>query len=123
LTYLRDLAQTERVAFLHDPVMLGGAKYYLQISIETCLNLGAHLISAKSYRAPKDYRDIFTVLEEQQILPTELTRRLRQMAGLRNRLVHLYWEVDDEQIYAYLQQDLGDFDAFAQRIVAFVAGQ
>ena len=45
------------------------------------------------------------------------------MAGLRNRLVHLYWEIDDAQIYDYLRHELSDFDAFAQRIVEFVASQ
>jgi uncharacterized protein YutE (UPF0331/DUF86 family) len=61
------------------------------------------------------------VLEENGILSAELSRKLRQMAGLRNRLVHLYWEIDDEQIYEYLQNELTDFDEFAQLISAFVA--
>ncbi len=42
------------------------------------------------------------------------------MAGLRNRLVHLYWEIDDIQLYDYLQGELGDFDLFVQHILAFV---
>lgn len=80
-------------------------------------------LSAQSYRAPKDYRDVFTVLEENDILSAELTRNLRQMAGLRNRLVHLYWEIDDEQLFDYLQNELSDFDEVAQQIVAFVSSQ
>ncbi|MBS1250816.1 MAG: hypothetical protein MAG431_02412 [Chloroflexi bacterium] len=34
------------------------------------------------------------------------------MAGLRNRLVHLYWEVDESILYTILQNDLDDFDQF-----------
>ncbi|MBI4770248.1 MAG: DUF86 domain-containing protein [Chloroflexi bacterium] len=94
--YLRDIAQVDREAFLQDRTTVGGAKYYLQVAIETCINLGTHIIASERLRAPRDYRDVFTVLNENGILPGDFTVTLRQMAGLRNRSVHLYWEVDDE---------------------------
>jgi uncharacterized protein YutE (UPF0331/DUF86 family) len=28
------------------------------------------------------------------------------MIGLRNRLVHLYWDIDVEKLYQYLQEDV-----------------
>lgn len=28
------------------------------------------------------------------------------MVGFRNRLVHLYWDVDVERLYQYLQEDV-----------------
>lgn len=121
--HLREIAQTERQAFLKDDIKIGGAKYYLQSSIAVCLDIGNHIIASEGYRAPKDYRDIFTVLSENGFLPDDLTRTPRQMAGLRNRLVHLYWEVDDEQIYDNLQNHLGDFEKYAAHIVEFVKRQ
>ncbi len=39
------------------------------------------------------------------------------MARFRNRLVHLYWEVDDQQVYHILTHDLDDFDAFVAYIL------
>ncbi|MBM2847396.1 MAG: hypothetical protein HW418_338 [Anaerolineales bacterium] len=121
--YLRDIAQTERAAFLADPAKIGGAKYYLQTSIAACLDLGNHIIAAEHYRPPKDYRDIFTVLSENKVIPDDFALTLRRMAGLRNRLVHLYWEVDDKQIYDDLQNHLGDFDTYVQHVLAFVQRQ
>jgi uncharacterized protein YutE (UPF0331/DUF86 family) len=121
--YLRNIAQTERAAFLSDPAKIGGAKYYLQTAIAACIDLGNHIIAAEHYRPPKDYRDIFTVLNETGVLPSEFTVTLRRMAGLRNRLVHLYWEVDDAQIYDDLQNHLGDFDTYVQHILAFLQRQ
>lgn len=118
--HLRDIAQTEREVFLKDNIKVGGAKYYLQSSIAVCLDIGNHIIASEGYRAPKDYRDIFTVLNENGLLSDDFTRTLRQMAGLRNRLVHLYWEVDDEQIYDDLKDHLGDFDKYADCIVEFM---
>ena len=121
--HLRDIAQTERGTFLKDAAKIGGAKYYLQSSIAACLDIGNHIIASEGYRVPKDYRDIFTVLNENSLIPDDFTRTLRQMAGLRNRLVHLYWEVDDEQIYDDLQNHLGDFDKYVQHILGFVKRQ
>ena len=42
---------------------------------------------------------------------------------LRNRLVHLYWDVDDEQIYTYLRENLDDFVTFSQYILEFLEQQ
>jgi uncharacterized protein YutE (UPF0331/DUF86 family) len=38
------------------------------------------------------------------------------MAHFRNRLVHLYWDVDNARVYDYLQGSLADFDDFARAI-------
>ena len=121
--HLREIAQTEREAFLKDDVKIGGAKYYLQSSIAACLDIGNHIVASEGYRAPKDYRDIFTVLNENGLLPDDFTRTLRQMAGLRNRLVHLYWEVDAIILYETLKHNLGDFDRFKAYIYSFMRGQ
>ena len=40
------------------------------------------------------------------------------MARFRNRLVHLYWDVDDQLVAKYLSDGLGDFDRFAAAISA-----
>jgi uncharacterized protein YutE (UPF0331/DUF86 family) len=43
------------------------------------------------------------------------------MVQFRNRLVHLYWEVDEEIVYAILQNNLDDFDIFARYILDYMA--
>jgi uncharacterized protein YutE (UPF0331/DUF86 family) len=120
---LRQIARVDRETFLEDSILAGAAKYYLQTGIETCINIGNHIIASEKYRAPKDYRDVFSVLNENGILPDDMTKTLRLMAGLRNRLVHLYWDVDDEQIYTYLRENLNDFVTFSQYVLEFVERQ
>ena len=112
LVVLRQLSQTEVDAYLKDVVLIGSMRYYLQVSIECCLDVAAHVISSERFRAPKDYADTFTVLEEQGIIPAELGHRLRQMAKFRNRLVHLYGEIDDQAVHRIAREDLGDIEAF-----------
>lgn len=117
LAVLRQLSQTELEAYLKDVVLIGSMRYYLQVSIECCLDVAAHVISSERYRAPKDYADTFTVLEENGIIPAELGHRLRQMAKFRNRLIHLYGEIDDQAVYRIACEDLDDIEAFKTAIL------
>lgn len=42
------------------------------------------------------------------------------MAKLRNRLVHLYRELDPDAVYDILQNNLGDFEAFQDAVVGLL---
>jgi uncharacterized protein YutE (UPF0331/DUF86 family) len=115
--YLRQLALTPRDEFVGDFVRLGSAKYYLQTAIEACLDLAQHLIASQGWRTPQTYADTFDVLAEHGVVPPHFLPALRSMARFRNRLVHLYWEVDPAVIYDLLQNNLSDFDTYAQLLL------
>ena len=117
---LNEISKMTLAQFLVDGLALGAAKYYLQTAIEACIDIGNHVISAESFRSPRDYRDVFSILHEEGIVTDEAVEDFRKMAGLRNRLVHLYWEVDDELIYEYLQTGPGEFEKYARMITEFV---
>jgi uncharacterized protein YutE (UPF0331/DUF86 family) len=42
------------------------------------------------------------------------------MASFRNRLVHLYAEIDPKEVYRFLQNDIADFGLFARCIVDYL---
>jgi uncharacterized protein YutE (UPF0331/DUF86 family) len=108
--------------FLSDSLRVAAAKYLLLTSIECCLDIANHIIASEGFRAPTDYADSFKVLHENAIVPREFLPALQQMARFRNRLVHLYWIVDDEVVYETLQNNLGDFDRFARLVSHYVSG-
>lgn len=41
----------------------------------------------------------------------------RQMVRFRNRAVHMYDEIDVDEVYSILESDLSDFEAFISAIV------
>jgi uncharacterized protein YutE (UPF0331/DUF86 family) len=118
LVILRGLQLTPLEAFLKDKILIGSAKYYLQVSIECCLDVANHIIAAERFRTPKDYADSFKVLEENGIVSAEYGARLRQMAKFRNRLVHLYGDIEDAYVYEFISQDLQDLAGFKTVIAA-----
>jgi uncharacterized protein YutE (UPF0331/DUF86 family) len=120
LDNLRTLAEYERDDFLTDFTKTGSARYFLQVAIESCINVAHHIIASERFRAPQDYYDSFVVLHEQDIIADEFLPTLRQMVRFRNRLVHLYWEVDDEIVYEVLQENLNDFGTFTKYVLNFV---
>lgn len=42
------------------------------------------------------------------------------MARFRNRLVHIYWEVDDELIYSFINEDISDIEEFIKDFTDFL---
>jgi uncharacterized protein YutE (UPF0331/DUF86 family) len=116
---LKETTNQPEKDYLNDPKMIGSTRYYLQISIETCINIANHMIATQRLRAPKDYKDSFQVLYETKILSDEITRKMKEVAGLRNLLVHIYWDVDDRMIYESIQSELSDFEDFITEIMVF----
>ena len=117
LDILRIISQTSRETFLKDKIVIGSAKYYLQVSIECCLDVANHIIASEKFRAPTDYSDSFMVIQEEGIISNKLGEKLRQMAKFRNRLVHLYGEIDDTYIFEYIIGELKDFSEFKSIII------
>jgi len=112
LSILKGMRSTPLDEFLKDKVLIGSAKYYLQVSIECCLDVANHIIASEHFRAPEDYADSFKVLEEQGMVDPEEGLKLRQMAKFRNRLVHLYGEIDDAYVHDFILNRLQDIRKF-----------
>jgi uncharacterized protein YutE (UPF0331/DUF86 family) len=118
LAILKGMQRTPIEAFLDDKIIIGSAKYYLQVSIECCLDVANHIIAAEGFRAPKDYADSFKVLEENGVFDEKLGMKLRQMAKFRNRLVHLYGDIDDQYVYEFMKKDVLDILNFKKAIAS-----
>jgi uncharacterized protein YutE (UPF0331/DUF86 family) len=91
------------------------ADHALQLSIQTCIDIGAHLVAELGMSTPSDYRGIFDSLRPAG-LDSTLADRLEDAVGMRNILVHGYLDVDDELVWAALGRldDLRLFAAFSQ---------
>jgi uncharacterized protein YutE (UPF0331/DUF86 family) len=120
---LAALSALPRDVFLGDPDKIGSAKYHFVVAIEICIDLCSHIISRNGYRVPDDYADTFTVMREAGAFDERFAGELRDMARFRNRLVHLYWEVDDAQVHELLQTRRGDFKRFLDALAVFLEWQ
>ena len=119
---LGELGGTPKAEFLADKHRIGSAKYHFVVAIECCIDIANHVIASEGLRFPRDNADSFASLIEAGVLPPAMKDPLGAMARFRNRLVHLYWEVDDALVHECLQESLSDMDAFAQAVAAYCQG-
>ena len=120
LRQLKDLALLPYEVFSSDPHKIGSAKYHLIVAIEGAIDLCHHVISKNRYRTPDDYADTFQVMAEHGVFTPGFTATLKQMARFRNRLVHLYWEVDVEELHTILLSRLEDIEQFIEAFSRFI---
>jgi uncharacterized protein YutE (UPF0331/DUF86 family) len=92
----------------------------MQNAIEGCIEIASHIVSADRLGAPSDYAHLFSLLEENRVIPSDVAEAMRQMAKFRNRIVHLYWDVDLDLVYEYLTSRLGDFDSYLMAIEEYL---
>ena len=115
---LRELGGSSRQEFLQQADKIGNAKYHFIIAIECCIDAANYIIASEGYRRAKDGADSFRVLVENRIIPDDKLDALCAMSKFRNRLVHVYWDVDDERVHEYMLSCLGDFDEFAKAVAS-----
>jgi len=120
LEILEGLQRYDLDAFVKDPERYGSAERFLQLAIETSLDIGSHVIAELRLGTVDSYRDIPTILAEHNYLDSELRERWIQMIGFRNVLVHDYVDLDREIVYRVLQQDLDDIAALRRVFAQFL---
>ena len=96
-------------------------RYLVQAGIQVCIDLSNHLVASEGWRTATDFRDAFSRLAEHGVIDPGLSGRLQAMVGMRNRLVHLYDDVDDAQVARVVDEDLGDWDAFARAFAGYLS--
>lgn len=116
---LEPLSKIGQEAFLSNPGFQDIAERNLQVAIQVCLDIGSYIISALSLKRPDDYKEIFPILAEGDVIPKEFAERIAPMAGLRNILVHEYLDTDPKKMHQHLQQ-IEDFEKFAQYVIEFI---
>jgi uncharacterized protein YutE (UPF0331/DUF86 family) len=105
-------------AYLADFRTRLAAQHGLQLAIQTCIDIGAHLIAEQNLQMPSDYRGVFEALGPLG-LDSALAARLGRAAGMRNILVHDYLDLDDRLVWSALENldDLRDFAAFVEPLL------
>ena len=89
----------------------------LQMIIETCLDIAAHLISDKGYRVPENYADTFRVLYENDVLEEALFETMADAAKFRNIIVHHYNRIDPAVVVTVLNRHLNAFAGYKNVII------
>ena len=117
LEILRSVLQYDSERFITDPFIHGTAERNLHLAIESLLDIGNHIIADRGYTKPESYADVFSILHENKVIPSEMYKNLQGMAAFRNILVHDYMGLDRVKVYQVIKdktpvlRDLGSIFA------------
>lgn len=95
---ITDLAAIENVSleqYREDRFRHKGTERLLQETVEAAVDVNLHVLRAEGREAPPDYYDRFVQMGRAGVLDGALAAGLAPAAGMRNRLVHEYDEIDD----------------------------
>lgn len=75
------------------------------------------MIARERWGIPGTSAEAVKILINQGILDQDQENALIQMVKFRNRIVHLYQEIDDSEVYRILQENLGDIKDFVGAVI------
>ncbi len=113
---LKRFRESGRDHFLADEDSQDIARSRLLSAIEAALNICFHVTAKKLKVVPEDYGDCFRHLGQANLIDLSLAGRLADMARFRNRLVHLYWDIDYNGVYDIIEHHLRDLEDFSAQI-------
>lgn len=92
-----------------------------EFMIQNIIGICAVLSSDLKLEKPNSEDDIIENVGKAGILNNDMVRKIHEMKGLRNVLVHWYGKIDDELVYESLTSDPTDIEVFINRIREFLS--
>ena len=120
LAPLESLASKDRESYLASPTDELVAERLLERMIGRMIDINFHVITEAGQPPPADYYESFIRLSRLGALDHEFATRIAGCAGLRNRIVHEYDEIDPARVHEALQSAAQDILAHLRQIHDYV---
>ena len=117
---LQGIASKDRGSYLASPTDELVAERLLERMIGRMIAINFPLIPEAGEAPPADYYESFTRLARLGVLERDFATRIAGSAGLRNRIVHEYDEIDPARVHEALQSAVEDIPAYLRRINDYV---
>ena len=90
-----------------------------RVAIEALLDIDRFIIASQGWEEPSSYEEIARILGAHGVLGSDEARLLSGLAGLRNIIVHMYAEIDYEELAGILTL-LDSVEALMSRLLSFI---
>lgn len=122
---IESLVHLKRLGSLSEEEFLKGdtpaaTESYLRRSLEALFDIGRHIMAKTAGKGIIEYKEIANALGERGVVSKDLSTRLVEMAGYRNRLVHFYHKVTEQELCRIIRERLGDIEKFVEEIKDFL---
>ena len=116
LKRVEEKSNIELQVFLNDIDLQESILFNLQISIQNCIDIAAHIISDEGLGVPGSASEMFYLLEENGYLDNTITEKMIRAVGFRNLIVHEYEKIALDQVFEVAVKNIKDLNEYLQAI-------
>lgn len=122
----KDLIELEKLSKFGFQEVVKNFYYYstlehlLERTVDRASSIASHLVFELKKEAPQSFRESFEKLEKIKVYSPEFVEKIVPAAGLRNRLVHEYDDIDKEIVYKSIPQAIEVFKQYIKHILNFI---
>ncbi|WAM33940.1 type VII toxin-antitoxin system HepT family RNase toxin [Caldicellulosiruptor morganii] len=120
IDFLKEIRKIPKEEYITNKFVYGSAERFLHLAMEAIFDICNHIISDLRLRKPENYKDIFKVLFENNIITRTQFEKFSKMAGFRNILVHDYAKINREIVYEIIVNNLSDFEDLVDTISEYI---
>jgi len=117
LRELQQFAVMDLKQFENNSLYEAAATRMLQITIEALLDICTHIIAREGWGLPKTYVESIEMAVYHGLIPNDFLDIYRAMARFRNRVVHIYDDIEAEEIHKIIKNHLDDFRPFMENVI------
>jgi len=117
---IKTLPLSNPQAFAADPRDVAAAESYVRRALEALLDLGRHILGKGLGQGALEYKQVAVALRREGLLDEHAGAALVEMAGYRNRLVHLYDEVGAAELYEICTHRVDDIREIQDQLLAWL---
>lgn len=116
LDALRPIAGRPKVEYLANRLEQAAAERYVERLVGRMIDVNFHLLIESGQAPPADYDNSFTRLADIGVLDAGFSAQIAAPAGLRNRIIHEYDEVDPGRVFDALQSAVADIPQYITQV-------
>ncbi|HEX9685719.1 MAG TPA: DUF86 domain-containing protein [Burkholderiales bacterium] len=120
LADLAPIAALSAAEYASDRLRRKAVERLLQEVIEAAVDANLHLLRALNVDLPNDYYTTFMAIGRHEVVTLALAERLAPAAGLRNRLVHEYDDIDDGIVLGAVGRGCRDFAEYVAAVEQYL---
>lgn len=109
-------SNTDLHTFLNDADCQDIVLFNVQMAVQNCIDIAAHIISEEGFGVPGSNNEMFYLLEENGFLDRDITEKMVKAVGFRNLIVHEYGKIDLKQVFNAARNNTNDLLEYLKAI-------
>jgi len=103
--------------FIKDSDLQSVILFNLIQAIQSCIDMGSHIISDSEWETPSTQAEIFEILASRKVITKAIAKKMIQMVGFRNRIVHEYEKTDMKIVHTVWKKHIAGIESFCRAVV------